>query len=63
MSPALGDYEAMHQGLMTHSEHLVVVARWFMHNTRSSSPAVLQRFRPVVREAGGKPRTLFPLIA
>ena len=62
-SPALGDYEAMHKGLMTHAEHLVVVARWFMHNTQSQSPAVLQRFRTVVREAWGTPQELFPLSA
>jgi hypothetical protein len=62
-SPALGDYAAMHRGLMTHAEHVVVVARWTMHNPQSQGPAVLERFRPVVREAWGKPQALFPLEA
>lgn len=62
-SPALGDYIAMHKGLMTHAEHVLVVARWCMHNVQSHKPAVLQRFEPVVRAAWGKPQTLFPLDA
>ena len=62
-SPALGDYEAMHLGLMTHAEHLLVVARWAMHNESIHSPAVLRRFRPVVDEAWGRPQKLFPLRA
>jgi hypothetical protein len=60
-SPALGDYAAMHRGLMTHAEHLLVVARWFMHNPRMQGPTVMQRYRPVVLEAWGKPQALFPL--
>ena len=62
-SPALGDYAAMNKGLMTHAEHLLVVARWFMHNPKANSPAVLDRMRPVVREAWGKRQRLFPLDA
>ena len=62
-SPALGDYAAMHQGFMTQAEHLVVVARWFMHKAQSQGPAVLQRFQPVAGEACGKPQKLFPLSA
>ena len=62
-SPALGDYDAMHKGLMTHEEHVLVVGRWSMHNAQSQKPAVLERFRPVVQAAWGKPQTLFPLDA
>ena len=62
-SPAQGDYTAMHDGRMTHDEHVLVVARWCAHNPRAHTPAVLQRFRCVVEEAWGKPQALFPLDA
>ena len=62
-SPAHGDYTAMHRGLMTHAEHLLVVARWSLHNAHALGPAVLQRYRPVVQEAWGRPQALFPLEA
>ena len=60
-SPAHGDYAAMHRGLMTHEEHLIVVARWSVHNAQAHGPAVLQRYRPVVQAAWGRPQALFPL--
>ena len=62
-SPALGAYPAMRKGLMAHEEHVLVVARWCMHNAPSQSPAVLERFRPVVQTALGMPQALFPLEA
>lgn len=62
-SPAHGDYDAMHKGLMTHAQHLLVVARWALHNPQTHSAAALERFRPVVREGWGRPQTLFPLDA
>ena len=60
-SPANGDYDAMHQGLMTHAEHVLVVGRWSMHDAASQGPAVLERFRPVVQAAWGTAQKLFPL--
>ena len=60
-SPAHGDYAAMHKGLMTHAEHLVVVARWSLHNAHAHGPAVLRRYRPVVEAAWGRPQALFGL--
>jgi len=60
-SPAHGDYTAMNKGLMTHAEHLVVVARWAHHNPQLHGAAVMERYRPVVREAWGKPQAVFPL--
>ena len=60
-SPALGDYAAMHEGRMTHAEHLLVVARWFMHNPQMQGPSAMERYRPIVREAWGRRQALFPL--
>ena len=60
-SPAHGDYDAMHKGLMTHAEHLLVVSRWALHNPQTQSPATLERFRPVVREGWGRSQTLYSL--
>jgi len=62
-SPAHGDYDAMHKGLMTHAEHMLVVARWIMHNPQTQGPAVFERFSAVARDAWGKPQPLFPLEA
>ena len=62
-SPAHGDYTAMHEGLMTHAEHLLVVARWALHNAHAQSPSALRKYRPVVQAAWGRPQALFPLDA
>ena len=60
-SPALGDYAAMHEGRMTHAQHVLIVARWMLHNASSHPCAVLAHFRPVADAAWGQAQPLFPL--
>ena len=62
-APTLGDYAAMNSGLLTHDEHVLIVARWAMHRPAGLGQKSLQKFKAVVLEKWGQFQQLYPLSA
>ena len=60
-APWQGDYNAMNQGLMTHEEHALIVARWGLHNPTTQSDKAIERFQTLCKSAWGKPQALYSL--
>lgn len=53
IAPWRGDYEAMARGQMSHAEHLVIVARWVLHNRASQSIKVIEKYSAVAEQSAG----------
>jgi hypothetical protein len=59
VAPWRGDYEAMHRGDMTHSEHQIHVARWALHNPASQGAKSLAMFRALADAHAGQQIPVF----
>ena len=49
-APWRGDYSAMSEGIMTHLQHQVSVARWLTHSPRNQSKRALEHSRRLTRD-------------
>lgn len=49
IAPWLDDYKAMNLGLMSHTEHQAIVARWTLHHSQGKSDKVLGKYAEIVR--------------
>jgi len=56
----LGDYGAMNSGILTHNEHVLIVARWAMLRPAGMGQKSLQKFKAVVVEKWGQFQLLYP---
>src|SRR5471030_613989 len=56
-APWVGDYEAMNKGVLTHQEHLLIVARWSLH-TEGQGKKIRDKFLAIAKDNWGKEQRL-----